>query len=807
MLELIFKTSIRNLLKNKVLTTINVLGLSLGITCALVIYLITRYETSFDKYHENYNNIYTVYTTPVFGEHTHYHSGIPFPFHQVLKEEIPNIKVLSQLFITESRFSIPNERSVRQQIKIENDVVGVDTAFFKVFDWNWLKGSPETALLNSTSIVLTEKTAFKIFGTLDILGREVLLNKEHLLVVTGLVADPPAATNFEFAAFVSTTLLEENTKKYAGWTTVSDSYQNFIVIDGQGEQKKKNAALIQKQINEIYVEKIKETGLTWKLGLQSLADIHFSKELPPITGKRADKKILWYLFFIGLVLIFSACINYVNLATAISVLRSTEIGVRKIMGSNIPLLVLQFLGETFLLVTLSVILSLCLTELFLLKINFFIEMQIKKSLLGVALQNDPFIYLFISCVVLLITLLSGLYPAYITASYTPLNAIKNKIHVKGKKGASLRRILVVTQFCLCQLFIFGTIVVMQQLEYTQNKDLGFKKEHVVSVFLPKSEISKREVLKNELLTLNGISNVSLSSFIPMSFSWASWEVWFEKDSTRANDVSNVILADRDYFETYGFNFLAGAPFHESDTMEAVVVNQAFLKLLGVEKPEEALYKEIFYGDGKQVAISGVVADFHLTSFHKEIKPLMIGTIKERMRTANVKITPQKQQATLAAMEEKWSKFFPDEPFAYKFLEDSIFNMYKTEKLTYRLFNLFAVIAIFISCLGLYGLISFISLQKTKEIGIRKILGASVNQIVLLFSKEFMLLVLIALLIAGPLGYYFMNNWLADFAYKIDIGWEIFALTLLIAMFIALFTVSYQSIKSALQNPVESLHTD
>ena len=740
-----------------------------------------------------------------FGENQSFNQGVPYPLHEVIEAEVPLVKSVGQLLTYHGAvFQINDENS--EEIK-DNIIAGVDTNYFEVFDMEWIRGNPATSFSNKESVVLTEKAALKIFGSINVIGKSVMLNKEHLLSVTGLLKAFPAPSNFEFEAFIPIELIDKDYRANPHWRSVSSNYQNYILLDGNKGKLDKKAVEVETQLADIYLKNVDDPESGWEIKIQPLSEIHFHKEMYPNTGRNANADTLWYLFIIAIVLIFSACINYINLSTAVSILRASEIGVRKVLGSSKGLLIVQFLGETFLMVSIAIALSFCFTELFLMNISFFINWEMGESLFREALKNDIAIYLFIPGLMLLITLFSGIYPAIVTSSYNPIAAIKNKINVKGKNGLSLRRVLVLIQFSLCQLFIFGTIVVMQQLEYARNTNLGFNKEHIINIRIPENNIDKNQLLENELNSISGVSGISFSSQAPIINGWSATAVWFEKDSSHSNKMTNQILADPEYFDVYKFQFLAGKTYHESDTLEGLVVNQKFLNLMGVENPHDAIGREVFYGNDKALIISGVVSDFHLSSFRTEIKPLIIGMRKDQLRYANIKINPINQKETIAAIGSRWATLFPETTFKYNFLEDDIYKMYKSEEQTYRLFNLFAGIAIYISCLGLYGLISFISLQKRKEIGIRKVLGASVKQIVYLFSKEFILLVIAALFIAGPLGYLAMNTWLDDYAYKMTINWDVFAITLLVTMFIALITVSYQSIKSALENPAEALHAD
>jgi len=807
MLELILKTSIRNLLKNKLLTIINIMGLAVGITCALVIYLVVTYETSFDKFHTNFDKTQRIYTKLKFGERTTNITGLPYPMYDILQNDVPQVKDVAQIFTLRGDFkAVATPKNIEEAFYSGNSAVGVDIDFFKVLTWEWLQGSPEVSLSNKNSIVLTEKTAQNLFGTLDVMGKELYLNRDYLLTVTGLVADPAGPSNFEFSAFVSHKLVEQAVQEFADWTSVGSSFETLVLLEATSENIAEQKAAFKESINEIYKSKIEASGIDWKLDVQSMDELHFSQTMRPMTGSIGSTMVLWVLIAVALMIVLTACINYINLSTAFATLRTKEIGIRKILGSSKQHLVGQFLGETFILVTVALLISFGLAELFLIHVSDITGWTPQKQLLREALLNDPKIYLFVPALLVLITILAGLYPAFISATTSPLKAFKTKLGTQKVKGLTLRRILVVFQFAICQLFILGAIIVLQQLSFTREKSLGFNKDHVMNITLNKEDKAKGEVLKNKLEGIAGVSDISLSNLAPITRGWSMFDVTVKKDSTEKNYAANTILADPDFFDIYEFTFLAGGVYPRSDSMTHVVVNQAFLKWLDAETPEEAVGEAVYF-DTRTMMITGVVADFHVTSLHNEIKPLMMGMAPESFQTLNIKVNPRQMQQTIAEIESVWKELFPENAFKYNFLKDTVHRMYQDEEQMFNLFNLFAGLAVLISCLGLYGLVAFMSLQKTKEIGIRKVLGASVGQVVMLFSKEFMLLVPLSLLIAGPLGYFVMDKWLSNFAYHISIEFYYFLFTLIGTMFIALLTVGYQSLRAASKNPVDALRAE
>jgi len=807
MFDFILKTSIRNLLKNKLLTTINILGLAVGITCALVIYLVVSYETNFDKYHHNHTYIHRIYTKLKFGDRMTNITGIPYPMYDILKNEVPQVKEVAQVFKRRGSYKIlDSEKNIKSQFYKGNDVVGVDASFFNILDWEWLQGNPEVSLSNIHSIVLAEKTALNLFGTRDVIGKELYLNRDFLLTVTGVIADPKGPTNFEFSGFVSYKLFEKEVQEYADWTSVGSSFETLVLLDTNEENQTQLKTDFLEKINQIYKSKIEASTIDWKLAVQPLNEVHFTESVSPMTGSIGSKIVLKVLIVIAIMITLIACINYINLSTAFASLRTKEIGIRKILGGSKKHLIAQFLGETFLLVSVALLFSFGLTEFFLMYVSEITGWVPQKQLLREALQNDINIYLFLPSIVLLITFLAGFYPALITTATSPLKAFKTTLVTQKIKGITIRRILVIFQFAICQLFIFGSIIVLQQLEFIQEKSLGFNKEHVMHISLNREDRDKAQILKNKLAHVTGISEISLSNLTPITNGWTMYDIVVEKDTTKKNYAAFTILADTDFFKVYEFDFLAGDLYPASDSMTHLVVNQAFLKWLGLEKPVEAVGKEVFFNN-RSLTITGVVADFHISSLHSEIRPVMFGMSRIDFQTLNIKVNPLHTQKTIAEIEGIWKEVLPDTPLTYNFLEDTVYRMYQDETQMFKMFNLFAGLAVFISCLGLYGLVAFMSIYKTKEIGIRKVLGATVTQVVMLFSKEFILLVPLSLLIAGPLGYYFMDEWLSDFAYQIPIEFQYLLITLLITMLIALATVGLQSVKAASKNPVDALRSE
>lgn len=509
------------------------------------------------------------------------------------------------------------------------------------------------------------------------------------------------------------------------------------------------------------------------------------------------------LSLIGIFLLIIACINFINLATARAVNRSKEVGIRKVLGSSKRQLVVQFLSETCLITLLAVVIAIGIALLALPPLNQLLQTMVK-------IQADLPLLIFLFSLVISVTFLSGFYPAIILSGFSPINVLKNKFTGRTTTGLSMRRVLVIFQFAVAQALIIGTLIVVRQMNFFQNASIGFDKAAIVTVPIPNdsARLSKMDVLKTQLMQLAGIENVSLSAFSPMDK--AGWDSDFKFDNAlkKSDFRADFKWADADYFKTYNIQFIAGGPYSQADTVNGFVVNERMVKKLGFKKPEDIIGKKIDFWDGSMVApVVGVVKDFNGSSLAKEMTPVVLGSHKLIYRLINVKIQPQNAGQTLVAIERLWNNMYPDFIYEYQFLDDKIASFYKQERQLSQLFKIFSAIAILISCLGLYGFVSFMAVQRTKEVGIRKVLGASVFNILYLISREFTVLIGIAFLLAAPIAYYVMHKWLQNFAYRINIGLGIFLLTIFISQIIAWLTVGYQAIKAALANPVKSLRAE
>ncbi len=790
-----FKTAIRNVKRNKSYAVINIIGLAVGITASLLIFLLIQFQTSFDDFHKNKNQIYRVVAETKTPDGVNYSRATAFPVAQGLRIDYPQLKHVARIYEEEDvQITVMNDDTNSTQKKFkEGSVFFADPDFFDIFNFPFIAGNPKTVLSEPNTVVLTQQAAEKYFGDWhNAINRYVKYDNRIICRVTGILKDVPANTDYPLQVVLS--FKTQQNDNSTDWVSQSGNLNTFVVLPKnmsaqqfEGDLRifvKKNTPA--EYVNQGYI-------------LQPLNDIHYNSKFGTYSGTTFSKELITALSLIGLFLLIIACINFVNLATAQAVNRSKEVGVRKVLGSSKKQLTVQFLNETFLITLISVIAAIWFAYLALPLLNNILHTTL-------AIRFDLPVIAFLFSIIVVVGFLSGSYPAIILSGLNPITALKSKFTGKTSSGLSMRRVLVVLQFTIAQALIIGTLIVVSQMNFFRNTSMGFDKDAIVTVPIP--DRSNINALKTQLLKQAGIKNLSVSTFSPSDDSRWSSDFKFD-NSIRATDFeADLKWADADYFKTYNLQFIAGGPYEQSDTVSGFVVNETAVKKLGFKNPDAILGKKIDFWDGNIIApVVGVVKDFNGHSLQTEIRPTVLGSLKRSYQLINIKIQPQNASKTLASIERLWRTTYPDFIYEYQFLDDKIAGFYKQESQLAQLYKIFAGIAIFISCLGLYGFVSFMAAQRIREVGIRKVLGASVMSIIYLFTKEFAILIAFAFLIAAPLAYYFMYQWLQDFAYRININVGIFLITILVSVAIAWLTVAYQSIKAALANPVKSLRTE
>ena len=538
--------------------------------------------------------------------------------------------------------------------------------------------------------------------------------------------------------------------------------------------------------------------------LQPLDDIHFSPYTQNYAGRTISRGMIWSMILVGTFILITACVNFVNLATAQALRRAREVGVRKVLGSTRGQLLRQYFSETGIITLLSVILALIIAQIALPYVSQILNVKSQ----GVLFITDPIIMGFLLVLSILTTVLSGFYPALIVSGYQPILALKGKVGKAGNQQSNLRRGLIVLQFTISQVILIGTIIAYSQMKYFRTLDLGFMRDEIINMQVPEQKDGKLENLKTKLQDIGGIKAISFSAFTPMSRS--NWQTAFTYENDKEMLDFEIVMrpADTSYIDTYGLTLLAGRAYLPADTMREYVVNEAFVKKLGFKNPQDAIGKRLTIGGSDvKLPIVGVVKNFNTYSLHREIIPCVLTTSRNNYGTLGIKMSANATPQQLARIEKAWTETFPEFMFKYTYFDQTLNSFYEKEQQLFSLFRILTGIAIFIGCLGLYGVVAFMAESRTKEMGIRKAIGASALNIFGLFSGDFIKLVIIALLLASPIAWYTMNDWLKDYTYRIEISWWIFALAGVMAVVIALITISFQSVKAALMNPVKALRSE
>jgi len=799
------KQILRSLLKYKGFTFINLLGLSIGIAATIIIFLISGYENSFDDFHSDGKNIYRVVTKSNQANEEVYSANVPYPTGKFLRMEYPGLLATQLHYVRDMNIRIGKGEAFE-----ERNIAFADSLFFQVLDFSgikdfWVIGNPTTALSAPNKVILTESSAKKYFGSANPVGQLIRLNNLADVEVTGIVKDLPATTHMPISMIVSYATV--NRAFLSGldpnsWTFTSNGFTYVRLKDASSVTVTEQAlsAMVKKNTEE---DRYKRKH--WYL--QSLNEIHFEPAFeisnPSYTISR---KYLRMLFLLACFIILVACVNYINLSTSLAFTKSKEVGIRKTIGASRRQLFFRYMMETVLVTTIAAVIGLIMAGLLLPTINTILE----KSVSLRQILEVPFMAGLIFGI-LLISFISGVYPALIMAGFNPIVALKNSFVLPGRSSTLLRKALVVFQFTTSIALIICTIVIAKQMQYVQSKELGFNKESVIEVGLPEPDSAKRESFRAHIQNNPAIESFSFCLGAPISDNGFGTSLEAPELPKNVDYDIQLIPCDKDYLETYGMKLLAGRwflPGEEKNLGSALVINEAVVRLLGYKDPAEVIGKKITIGVNEySPIIIGVTQDFHTNSFQERIGPVALLPFPYFYYATAIRLKPGAIATTLVDIELAWKKVYPESAYEMRFIDETLATRYESEKMDFDLFKAFSLISIFICCIGLWGLIAFVVVRKTKEIGIRKVLGSSVSGIVYLLSKDFLKLVIIALLIASPLAWYFMRNWLEDFAYRIDISWWMFIVAGLVALLIALITVSFQAIKAAVSNPVKSLRSE
>ncbi len=788
--------ALRQANRHKEQAIIKVLGLAVGIATCLLIFLVIRYETSFDDFHPDGDHIYRVVSAFQTPQGIGYESGVPFPTGPTLRRDYPQLKQVASIVSLggDGQFTIP---ATSQKFREKVGVVYAEPQFFDMFAFPWLAGDRTTALNQPNTVLLAKDIAEKYFGSWSAaMGQSLKLDNGLLLKVTGVLEDMPNNTDFPLRVVISyASLRNTGVNGYLNnWVSIFAQHYCFVTLPDGLTETRFNQALAD-VVKRYKPAENRNEGML----LLPLRDMHFDTRFNAFNNHPFSRSLIRTLGLIGLFVLVIACLNFINLSTAQAVNRAREVGVRKVLGGTRPQLLVQFMAETGLTVFFA-----SLVAAFLCRITIPFFDRSMGIQLGTSFLTDPVVIGMLLAVAAGTTFLAGFYPALVLSGFDPVTAFKSKAAPKGKGSNLLRRILVVQQFTFSQGLIICLLIVMGQVAYFKSAPMGFDKDAILLTHMPDN--SKMDYLRQQLLRQPGVENVSFSFASPNDVN-TDWNTDIIFNGVKTHDFGvNLKWADSMYPSLYHMQLVAGRLY---SGYYDVVVNETFLKKLGIKKPDDVLGSklEIPGIPGSTGIITGVVRDFNIASLHDTIRPVMMQKWKEVYSTINIKLTPGLIGKALPAIEQVWKSTYPNDVYEYQFLDESIARYYEQEAQLSVLYKLFAGLAIFISCLGLYSLVSFMAATRAREVGIRKVLGASVADVVYLFSREFTVLVLLAFLIAAPVAGYFMHRWLQNYAYHIKVGPALYLEAVAVSLALAWFSMGYRSIRAARVNPVKSLRAE
>jgi putative ABC transport system permease protein len=809
MIKNYFKIAWRNIVKNKIFSFINIAGLAIGLCCFTLIALFVLDELSYDRYNKKAAQIYRLNSDILFGGTEQKLALTSDAMGPVLKKDYPAVEQYTRFYTSDGPKQVKKDNAFITEYRVGN----ADSTLFDVFTLPAVAGDTKTALNEPNTVVITESTAKKYFGTTDAVGKTLQTsdNNGTTYKVTAIIRDMPRNSHFRFDM-----LFSMDNVQYQWNNHLSQNFQTYIVLKKGTDPKefeKNFAQYINRyvlpqakefmQVNSL--EEFEKAGNRLSYSMTPLTDIHLHSNL---LGELSANGSMQYVYIFSVAAIFIlliACINFMNLSTARSAKRAKEVGIRKVLGTERKNLIRQFLTESTITAIISLLLSLVIAWLVLPVFNSISGKTLSLS----EIARGPFLPLLLA-LPFVVGLLAGSYPAFFLSSFRPISILKGNI-TGGTKRSYLRSSLVVLQFSISIFFIVGTIVVYKQLNYIQTKRLGFSKDQVLIINNTDGLGNRAKAFKNDVLNIPGVSSGTLSSYLPVTSS-SRTDITYSKDAvmdSRNGFNQQEWRVDYDYIRTMGMKIIAGRGFSKdfgSDS-SAMIINETTRDILGYDNPVgKKIYSNNGAGSIESYNIIGVVENFHFSSLRNNIGPLAL-MLGNSSGFASFKVDTKDVKTLLGKIGDKWKAMMPEVPFSYRFLDDAFNQMYDSEQRIGKIALSFALLAIIIACLGLFGLATYMAEQRTKEIGVRKVLGATVSDIASMLSKDFLRLVVIAAVFSFPLAWWFMHNWLEDFAYRVNISWWIFIAAAVIALAIALATVGFQAIKAAVANPVKSLRTE
>lgn len=799
----------RNLLRHKVFSLINISGLSIGIAASLLLLQYVSYERSYDTFHTNVKNIYRI-------QHDTYKNGVLentsaisyYGAGVAIKETFAEVTDMVRLHRADGMFSYYNDNGDVVS-HYEKKAFYADPSFFRIFSFPLITGDKNKVLRTPNSLVISESAAKKYFGSYDPLGKIISLSTEWeggQYVVEGVFKDVPEYSHIKFDFIFSIHNLLKN-KQFKNGAWYWTNFYTYLLLKPNTEPiifQQKLSAVIDTHLGS----HLRKTNSEEEFVVQPLKDIHLYSNIGAETEVNGDHKLVSFLLIISFFIVGIAWLNYINLSTAKATERAREVGIRKVLGSYKIQLVKQFLLESSILTMISVFIG---VGIFAIAAPLFDELAGKKLELDFSGQVEFWIASLL--IILFGSFLAGIYPAFIISSFNPIAAIKGKF-IRNIASVRLRKVMVVFQFGAAMLLIISTMTVSKQLEFMRSHDLGISINHKIIIRAPRlikgeSYLNAMDQFKNKLLIQSDIKSVSASSEVPGKEIFWTNEFRLENEPENVRRLTSILAVDEDFVPTYEIRLLAGRNFMKnrpSDYGGTVIINESALRRLGIQTPEAAINQKLIIGNEFKTII-GVITDFHQQSLRQSKNPTIIQYIPWSQDYLTLSVNSKNVRQTISIIEKAYGDVFPDNAFEYFFLDDQFNQQYQAEDRMWKIFILFSALAIVVSCMGLFGLSSFLAIQRTKEVAIRKVLGASVSNITTLLSTDFISLVFVSFAIAGPVSWYVMNQWLEGFAYRIDIPWLMFILSGTLTAVIAFLTVSFQSVKAALKNPIDSIKVE
>ena len=785
------RIAFRSLFSNKVYGLFNILGLALSMTCGLLLFILIKYHLNFDTFHHNPERIYQ-FVTEQRRESVSYTSSVPPGFADAFREDFGASGIVAKA-ATYSDALVSYDPDQKKFIE-DAGVVFTEPGYFEIFNFPLQSG--KNMLAEPNTALITKVLAQKYFGHENPINKVLKIENKLSVRITGILKDIPDNTDQTGGIFVSWNSIEGfdtflgADDNWNGITTVLKTYVRLA--------PGVSAANLEKQFPK-YGEKRKGSKNFHVYHMLPLKERHFDERYNPII----DKASLWVLGLVGLFLIIAACLNFINLSTAQALRRSREVGIRKALGSLRLQLFWQFIIETGIIVVMATLLAIMLSALLLPNLN-----SLAGTKLSFQSAFDLNLFAFTTGMILVVTFFAGSYPGLILSGFRPVMALKGKVSMQQVGNFNVRRSLIVTQFMITFILIIGMLVITRQMQYTRHKDLGFNREAVLIVPMGADSLDENVAsLKNEFLRQAGVKNVSLCFEAPSSYT--SWSTNFRLTGDGEDEPFTVDVrsADEQYIPTFGLELIAGRNIFPDSSARECIVNEMMMHKLNMKSPQKLVGRQVTFNGNNQATIVGVVRNFHMHSLHADIAPVLITPFKKFYQHFAIKLNIGQMNNTIPVVEKMWTARFPDKLFTYQFFDKQIAEFYEADEANLQMVGVFSIIAIFIGCLGLYGLISFMVMQKTKEIGIRKVLGSSIGEILWIFGKEFAVLILVAFCLAAPFAWWLMEKYLEEFKFHIALGPWMYVGAVVLTVVVAGVTVSFQSVKAALINPVRSLRME